>query len=141
MRPFTGGLARQPLAALASPVLHHAHSTPVAHPLQESVHAFAIPLFGLESSLDSSPPGGVQKPGENRGSVQDGRVDDRDSACVTYPSTYMPCDTHRPLLHFPPGSSRGSGSGSDPVQIESGDLIYVAQYDHINVQHRFHISG
>jgi hypothetical protein len=25
------------------------------------VHALAIPLFGLEGSLDSSPPGGVQK--------------------------------------------------------------------------------
>jgi hypothetical protein len=54
--------ARQPLAALASTVLHHAHAAPVAHSLQEAVYAFAIPLLGLKGSLDSSPPRGVQKP-------------------------------------------------------------------------------
>jgi hypothetical protein len=53
--PLHRRLARQPLAALASSVLHHADATPVAHALQESVHAFAVPLLGLEGSLDGVP--------------------------------------------------------------------------------------
>jgi hypothetical protein len=105
------------------------------------VHAFAIPLLGLEGSLDSSPPGGVQKPGENRGSVQEDGPYDCDSASVTYPSALVPCDTHRPLLHSPPGSSRGSGWASASVQFSPYALVNPAQDDQIEIQHRFHISG
>src|ERR1700694_3025245 len=54
LRRFTG-VGRQPLAALAPAALHHACSAPVAHPAQETVHAFAIPLLGLEGSLDGVP--------------------------------------------------------------------------------------
>jgi hypothetical protein len=54
--------------------------------------------------------------GENRGSVPEDTTGDRDSACVTYPSACMPCDTHRPLLHSPPGSRRGKRAGAMPVQ-------------------------
>jgi hypothetical protein len=64
----------------------------------------------------------VQKPGENRGSVPEGGLYDGDTACVTYPSACMPCDTHRPLLHSPPGSRRDNGGGAKPVQIAPHEL-------------------
>src|SRR5580765_4021160 len=34
----------------------------------------------------------------------------------------MPCDTHRPLLHSPPGSRRGKRAGAKPVQIAPHEL-------------------
>jgi hypothetical protein len=46
------------------------------------MHATAIPLLGLEGSLDGVP---LQESmtGENRGSVPDGHSGDRDSALLT----------------------------------------------------------
>jgi hypothetical protein len=66
------------------------------------VHAFAIPLLGLEGSLDSSPPGGVQKP------VRTAVVYKRQAATIVIPVVSLirqticlamstgPCYTSRP---------------------------------------------
>ena len=114
--PLHRRLGGQPLATLASAVLHDAYSAPGAHPAQEAVHATAITLLGLEGSLDGGP---LQesRTGENRGSVPEGSLGDLDSAYITLSVGSVPCDVHRALLHSPPGSSRVKGSGIDPVQI------------------------
>jgi hypothetical protein len=88
------------------------------------VHAFAIPLFGLEGSLDGESPCRSSITGENRGSVPDDAIGDCDIARVTYPSGCMPCGTHMPLLHSPPGSRRGKRAGAKPVQIAPHELNY-----------------
>ena len=81
------------------------------------MHAFAIPLFGLKGSFDGGSPYRSSITGQNRGSVPEDATHDCDIACVTYPSACMPCGTHRPLLHSPPGSRRGKRAGARPVQI------------------------
>ena len=80
--PLHCRLGGQPEAALASAVLHNAHSAACAHPAQESVHATAIPLLGLEGSLDGVP---LQESlaGENRGSVPEDRISHPDIAFIT----------------------------------------------------------
>jgi hypothetical protein len=116
-------LGGQPLATLASAVLHDTHSAPGAHPAQEAVHATAIAFLGLEGSLD----GGTleeSRAGENRGSVPEPGHSDLDSAHVTSSAALMPCDVHRALLHSPPGSSRVWGSGIDTVQIAPSRPTY-----------------
>src|SRR5258708_12827388 len=62
LRPARARRARlrgQPLATLASAVLHDTYSAPGAHPAQEAVHAPAVALLGVERPLDGGPlPGG-----------------------------------------------------------------------------------
>jgi hypothetical protein len=53
--PLHRELRGQALAAFAPAVLHNAHATLCAHAAQKAVHAFAVPLFGLEGSLDGGP--------------------------------------------------------------------------------------
>jgi len=103
--PLHRRLGGQPLATLASAVLHDAHPAPGAHPAQEPVHATAIAFLGLEGSLDGGPLE-ESRAGENRGSVPEPRRSELDSAHVTSSPTHVPCDVHRALLHSPPGSSR-----------------------------------
>src|ERR1700686_1051911 len=116
-------LRGQPLATLASAVLHDTHSAPGAHPAQETVHAPAVALLGLEGSLDGGPLE-ESRAGENRGSVPEAGHSDLDSAHVTSSAASKPCDVHRALLHSPPGSSRVYGSGIDTVQIAPSRPTY-----------------
>src|SRR6202163_2369302 len=81
-RARPGRLRGQPLATLASAVLHDTHAAPGAHPAQESVHAAAIALLGLEGSLDGGPLE-ESRTGENRGSVPEPGRGELDSAHVT----------------------------------------------------------
>jgi hypothetical protein len=84
------GLGAKPLAALASPVPHHAHASPRAHPAQEAVDAAAVTLLGLEGSLDGvgTPCLPKCRPYMNSGRRDRGSVPDRDlakpdTACIT----------------------------------------------------------
>lgn len=73
------------------------------------MHAAAVPLLGLEGSLDVVLPGELCN-AENRGSVPDAVSRDRDTVCITSSIARMPCGTARELVHCAPGSSRGKGT-------------------------------
>ena len=95
--------------------------------------AAAVALLGLERSLDGGP-SEESRTGENRGSVPEDRLHDPDSTVVTSSAAYVPCDTHRPLVHCAAGSSRGWVQVANAVQIALNGPIYrtsTEQRNHI----------